>query len=336
MPKNKQALLRYQIIDACLSNRYHVSNAGNIAGYWPCISLAERISEELGMPVAARTIRKDISDLKNGVLGIPVPIANKRGMGYHYTEKGFHLFNMRLNQHEAFHLSEAVHHIDHLMTHQYFRQLSGCLKKLNYTTIAEEDMVLSLQPYNNPPAYTWLKKVVEAIESRQVMLMEYQPYSPPAQLKIEVHPYLIKEFNQRLYMLGWDNTRQEYFVFGLDRIKALKIIDKPWHSAPDGIKKSYFKDIVGVSLPRHFKVEKVKIEMHKNRLLYVLSKPLHQSQRFVSKNGEWGLLEFDLVVNRDLKQWILEKGKDARVIAPEHLKHEIITEIMTAQKHYKH
>ncbi len=334
MPKNKQALLRYQVIDACLSNRFHVSSDGNMAGYWPIDALADRVSTELGISVAERTIRKDISDLKNGILGIPVPVSNKRSMGYYYTEMGFHLFNMRLNQHEAFHLSEAVHHIDHLMTHQYFRQLSGCLKKLNVNTIPEEKLVMSLQPYNNPPAYAWLKKIVDAIESQQVLCMKYQPYSPPAQIEVEVHPYLIKEYNQRLYMLAWDATNKEYYVFGLDRIKGLSPLNKPWHNAPAGIKKSYFEHIVGVSLPRHLKVETVQIEIHKNRLPYVLSKPLHKSQRFVSKNGEWGILEFDLIVNRDLKQWILEKGKDARVVSPGHLKHEIVTEMIAAQNNY--
>ncbi|MGM0650665.1 MAG: hypothetical protein ACQES1_09195, partial [Bacteroidota bacterium] len=153
MPKNKQALLRYQVIDTCLSNRFHLSDAISSAGYWSADALAESVSKELDIPVASRTIRKDIQDMKNGVLGIFVPIANRRGKGYYYSEKGFHLFNMRLSTDEAFHLSEAVHHIDHLMTHQYFRQLSDSLKKLNLSHIPEEDMVMNLEPYNNPPAY---------------------------------------------------------------------------------------------------------------------------------------------------------------------------------------
>lgn len=334
MPKNKQALLRYQIIDACLSNRFHVSDAGNIAGFWPANELAESVSDELGFPVASRTIRKDIQDMKNGVLGIPVPVANKRGKGYYYSQKGFHLFTMRLTPNETFHLSEAVHHIDHLMTHKYFRQLSGSLKKLNINKIPANDMVLHLEPYNNPPAYAWLKKLVDAIENKHVLQMKYQPFYPLAQIEIEIHPYLIKEYNQRLYVLAWDATNEEYFVFGLDRIKGLKPVNKKWHVAPADLKSAYFKHIVGVSLPRNMKVETIQIQIRTSRLPYILSKPLHPTQNFVERKGDWALLEYELIVNRDLKQWILAKGKDARVIAPGHLRSDIAAEIEKTNQLY--
>ncbi|MEA1874382.1 MAG: WYL domain-containing protein [Bacteroidota bacterium] len=334
MPKNKQALLRYQIIDACLSNRFHANIANKDGRYWSAIELADKVSDELAISVSSRTIRYDIFDLKNAVLGIPVPIENKRGLGYYYTQKGFHLFNMRLKPDEVFHLSEAVQHIEQLMMHQYFRNLSESLRKLNLQTISDDDMVLSLQAYNNPPAYKWLSKMVDAIESNQVVEIDYQPYKPPKQLKLKIHPYLIKEYNQRLYVLAWDEINTEYYVFGLDRIKAMKAVKSVWKPIPVGMKTSYFKDIVGLSLPRNFKIEKIQIEIFSSRIPYILSKPLHASQKYIRKNDDWGLFEFDLIVNRDLKAWILEKGKDARVLKPEHLRSEIVIEMDDALKNY--
>jgi predicted DNA-binding transcriptional regulator YafY len=85
---------------------------------------------------------------------------------------------------------------------------------------------------------------------------------------------------------------------------------------------TYFDDIVGVTHDRkHPDVEHVVMRFSKDRFPYVVSKPIHQSQKVV--NSEEGIISIDVRVNRELEQNIFSFGQQIEVLSPEWFREQI-------------
>lgn len=95
MPKNLNALIRYQTIDKLLGTgrKYTLQE------------IIDRVSEALAehrgryTPVSKRTIQDDIRVLRGDILGMNAPIENKDGM-YFYSEKGFSIHQQKIEKPE--------------------------------------------------------------------------------------------------------------------------------------------------------------------------------------------------------------------------------------------
>ena len=83
MPTNKNALLRYQILDRCFSSKVRY-----------CLEeLKDVLEEKLGYSVSKRTIRYDIENMRNS------PYDGKKCY-YHYSDPEFSIFNVGLTNEE--------------------------------------------------------------------------------------------------------------------------------------------------------------------------------------------------------------------------------------------
>src|SRR6056297_877192 len=96
MPANKYALLRYRIIDRCISNKFNPFPNKE--------DLREACEEELygsdGDRISASTIDKDLYAMRNEAnLGYYAPIAySKTEKGYYYEDPDYSIDEMPLNQ----------------------------------------------------------------------------------------------------------------------------------------------------------------------------------------------------------------------------------------------
>ncbi len=79
MPVNKSALLRYRIIDACLTNTRH--------RYPTTAYIIKKIEEQLDTGLSTATFNKDIQQIKN-VYNAPIKY-DRTHNGYCYTEPDF-------------------------------------------------------------------------------------------------------------------------------------------------------------------------------------------------------------------------------------------------------
>jgi predicted DNA-binding transcriptional regulator YafY len=81
----------------------------------------------------------------------------------------------------------------------------------------------------------------------------------------------------------------------------------------------YFEDVIGVTLPKDTTSEKVVLFVTSARWPYIMTKPIHGSQK-PPRNVENGVIvELDVVINQELISRILSYGKDVIVLEPSHL-----------------
>ncbi len=93
MPTNLNALIRYKIIDECLSNPQLSCTIEVLMD-----KCSEKLSEHQGInSVSERAIRNDIRILRSDALGFNAPIVINQGV-YSYSELGYSLFGRPIKE----------------------------------------------------------------------------------------------------------------------------------------------------------------------------------------------------------------------------------------------
>lgn len=93
MPTNLNALLRYKIIDECLSNPQLICTIEVLIE-----KCSEKLSEYQGInSVSERTIRNDIRILRSDALGFNSPIVINQGV-YSYSDPGYSIFGRPIHE----------------------------------------------------------------------------------------------------------------------------------------------------------------------------------------------------------------------------------------------
>ena len=87
----------------------------------------------------------------------------------------------------------------------------------------------------------------------------------------------------------------------------------------------YFDDVIGVTIPQDTEPQHILLRFSAHRLPYVLSKPLHHSQKI--KDKAQGVIEITIIPNRELEAQLLWFGNDVEVLQPETLRLQIATKI---------
>jgi predicted DNA-binding transcriptional regulator YafY len=145
-----------------------------------------------------------------------------------------------------------------------------------------------------------LETLFNYILSKQSIELTYQPFGKPVQV-LTLHPYYIKQHNSRWFLLAEDADSGNMMTLALDRIQGIE----PSHVAyreTDIDFSEYFDDVIGVSIPQGKEPEHVLLRFASSRLPYVLSKPLHPSQK--AKDKQQGLIEITVIPNRELEAQI--------------------------------
>src|SRR5690606_27530724 len=108
----------------------------------------------------------------------------------------------------------------------------------------------------------------------------------------------------------------------LDRIQALRETSKEIvESSINWL--DYFDDVIGVTKPEDVEAQIIKLKFSEKRINYVVTKPLHGTQK-VDKSDDSGLtIQIEVMPNRELYQLILSFGEDIEIISPVELREEI-------------
>lgn len=101
MPVNKNAYLRYQILDQCFSNKHRRFNIDDLVDF---------VSEKLGYNISLRQIREDIANLRLSPYHAPIKARKYDGKKcyYHYSDPDYSIFNNELTTEEVANLRSTI------------------------------------------------------------------------------------------------------------------------------------------------------------------------------------------------------------------------------------
>ena len=153
-------------------------------------------------------------------------------------------------------------------------------------------------------------------------------------LKEEIYtlkPYFLKQYQNRWYVIG--ETEKGYRTFGIDRIENITIGTKKFKPKTEEAKDK-FSHVIGLNYVDH-KMEAIKLAFHISQKPYLISLPLHSSQKeFNPENDETFDIKLLIHPNFEFRQQILKYGSLVKVLEPKWLAIEIKEEQKKAFESY--
>ena len=270
MPTNKNALIRYKYLDGLLSDYHH---------YYDIHDLTEKVNDMLyedGFPeVTQRCIEKDLNTLEYAPFSAPIERFTKNGKRcIHYNNRSFSIFKKEISQEEQNLLKEVLSTIGQFDGLDNFGWLEDFKIGLR---IEERRQIISFSNNRYLQNSNLLGILFDNISNEVVIRLSYHTFSDETIRSIDFHPYLLKQYNDRWFLLGAADSDLKILTFALDRIdKVEPLPEKKYIDCPENIYER-FEDIVGVTLYEERKVEHILCWVNDASKGYVNTKPIHES-----------------------------------------------------------
>lgn len=317
MPVNKNALLRYRIIDGCLTNP--------MRRYPTMDYILDKIEDQLGERVSDSQFAKDIQGLKR-IYKAPIKF-DRQHNGYCYTEPDFSIREFPLTHAEIEALDYSTALLQQLKGTRMFQQFENAINKMtegyrvSQLIGKSEVQILQVEEPVKTEGSQWLEFLLKCVVEKTAVAMRYRGYGKEQKQYI-LSPYLLKEYRNRWYVIGHAAESGGVRVFALDRIVSLsqaKAAYKHSEFSPD----EFFRYSFGITHLDAARPEKVKLKFKASEIPYVLSQPLHHSQQVASQDENQLTVTMHVYITSELKMAILAHGAAVEVLAPESLRKEI-------------
>ncbi len=185
-----------------------------------------------------------------------------------------------------------------------------------------------------PSSSKWLSVIVNAMRDGKALEMTYQSFKRTEPTTFETHPYCLKVFRQRWYMLARTIGKEELRIYSLDRIIDIKVLDKTLELPAGFDAADFFSDYFGIIIGHDVKPSIMEIKATAEQAKYLESLPLHPSQEAIEVTPDYSVFRYRLVPTFDLKQEILSRGATVEILSPEWFRKEIIAELKNTLTNY--
>ena len=353
MPANKNAMTRYKILDELLSNRYHNYSLDD---------LTEEVNKRLSdmypenNGIVRRTIEKDIFYLEYEgpflveIERYSVPSYSKEKQKsfmkqcLRYAQPSFSIFKKNMTDDEKYLLREALTMLGQFEGLPNLDALEGLRQGLGVKGTSKKIISFTKNPLENSNI---LGEIFSAISQKQVIELNYYKFSDPKnENTINVHPYLLKEYNRRWFLFAAAEIDEKLLCFSLDRIKSITPLPSHRYAEYRDDINEVFDDIVGVTLYSDSPIYNIYIWVSNVSKDYVATKPLHESQRNVSGEkeeefrkvypqlNEGRFFRLDCKFNYELIRELSSFGKELLVLEPSFIQDKVFERVTDMYKDY--
>ncbi len=336
MPANRNALIRYKVIDSCLQRRNRK---------WTLEDLIDKVSETLyeyeGMDkgISKRTIQADIQMMRSDKLGYFAPIVVLDKKYYTYDDPNYSITNIPISEADLGRMNEAVELLKQFKGFSHFQQLNEVVQKLEdhvYSVANKKHSVIDFEKNDNLRGLSHLDLLYNSVIHQKVVQMTYQSFKAQSANVFFFHIWWLKEFKNRWFAVGVRNGQKAITHLALDRILDLKIDEKITYRANTDLDPDvFYQDAIGVTVSENMQPDKVQIFITNEHAPYVETKPLHHSQEVLERNENGIIIQIQVQLNFELEKEILGFGEGMTVLAPERLKKRIYYRMSKGFKNYE-
>lgn len=320
MAHHKQIMIRIRIINDCLQK----------GGFWSKQRLIDKIAEA-DIKISSRTFDNDIYLMRYcPQLNYNAPIESTK-KGYRYTEPDYSIDKIPLNEKDIKALSIAATTLGQYkylpLMQEFTTIIDRVIRVVNRVKQSEHESILDFIVFEKTPVATGLESVntiIDAIQTNSTLIISHQKFGEQKPTKITVHPYFLKEYRNRWYLIGLSDERKQIRTYGLDRVINIELSGKPYIKNSLINPKTFFDNCVGIN-DAEGKPEIVKLLFTPAEGHYLKTQAIHKSQKILEdcpKNGL--LLEYNVIINYEFTGIILGYGSDVKVIEPKSLADKIV------------
>jgi predicted DNA-binding transcriptional regulator YafY len=280
-----------------------------------------------------------LSDLEGIERDFPEASIKKNKVGryvsYEYEDKSFSIYKIPLDDDGMAKLAQTIailSRFEGLPNFEWVDEMIDHFRSSLNIPSTKETIVLFDENYylRNRQLFSPL---FSAIASEQALHIVYEPYGKSA-ITYDFHPYFLKQYNNRWFLLGCVEGYNTLTNFPFDRIKSIEPANIHYRPNTQFDFNELFEDVVGVSL-LFDKPEEILLSVSPQTFEYIVTKPINPTQKpYTDENGNH-FVKANVVINRELTQLILSYGAAVTVLKPQRLVDAIMQELQDSLKKYQ-
>ena len=368
MPSNKNAVIRYMYLDQMLSDRYNkytcedllikVNERLEFAGY-PTIG-GDKSDYDRYLRSGKRVIQLDLQALQDSPFNMEID-SSERLYGspvYRYADQTQSLFSKPLSDDEKRLLQEVLNTLGQFSGLDSFEWLNDLQEKLNDKKafgrgeydreMLSSRKIISFSSNNYLEGKDYLGTLFTLISNKKVVDIQYEPFGEKSRT-IRLYPYLLKQYNDRWYLIGTPLTSERYTYnkdfflnLALDRIESINTVEGVKYIDCEEDFEERYEDIIGITWRKEEDLTDVILAVKDTFMGYIDTKPLHGSQvKFPKERQEelhdrynafqgYTFYGLNLKPNRELLNTIFRNGNDVLLISPIGLCEKMIQELSSS------
>ena len=335
MATNKNALIRYLTIDKCLQN---TMKKWTLEGLIAACSDALYEYEGKDTYVSKRTVQLDIQNMRSDKLGYNAPIIVYDRKYYTYDKPNYSITEVPITEIDLDILTESVEMLRQFKNFSLFSELNGVIQKLEdkvFRETKDQSPIIHLDKNEHLKGREHLDTIYQAILKKIGLTVNYQSFKARTPSPISFTPYILKEFNNRWFVVGRKQQSENMMTLALDRIESIEFDLNAPYQKHDFNPDLYYKDTYGVTVMSDRDLLNIELRVNRVNAPYVMTKPFHSSQELIEKYEDGSIL-IKLYVhhNFELERLILGFGSAITVLKPRRLKQRIKRHIQKSYENY--
>ncbi|MCX6186491.1 MAG: WYL domain-containing protein [Bacteroidetes bacterium] len=314
MPVNKNAFLRYIVIDSVLLKRHASLRI-----------IKEKIENELGEVISDKTIKNDIAILKSSIFKAPIEYLPRKG--YYYANDNFSLMGEKLEKGELFTLQNAAELIEQFSGFEIAKKFRVLIERFSGLELDQKKTILIDK--KNSRGIKNIDIIANNIRNATCISFNYMLHNEEKKNRIiSVSPLVIKEIKGMWYLVAWANGLSEYRVYGLDRMSNIRITNDIKYISPAEFEpETFFKDSIGIWRYSDKDPEKILLRVKHPFMNYLIDNPWHPSQKIENQTSEFIEVSYFVYDCNELLGLILTWCNSITVISPQSLKDRLINHL---------
>jgi hypothetical protein len=199
-------------------------------------------------------------------------------------------------------------------------------------TLGKERLSGRVSVEDVPSGQKFLIPVMQAMLDNATLSLQYKKYQSTKAEARRIHPYAVKEFEKRWYIVAYSEEGQGLRTYAMDRIVAIEPTGDHFQMPKNFDVDALFEASYGIYLPEKGQTPQlVKIRTTEREAAYLEDLPLHPSQLRI------GPTEFVLRVipNPGFVMELLRHGDRLEVLEPEELRQTLKEEFKKAYLIYE-
>jgi predicted DNA-binding transcriptional regulator YafY len=328
MATNKHAVIRYQALDKCFRNpgrKYFIEDLIEACSQ----AIYEFSGNENG--IKRRQVLEDIKFMESPQ-GWNIPLERIRDgqrIFYRYEDIHFSINSQTLNETEQNQLKEALLTLSRfkgMPQFEWVEEISARLdSELGLST--RSDKIIEFQENHFLKGQEHISPLYNAILYLTPVKITYKSFRSVEVQTYLIHPYYLKQYNNRWFLFGLNDSTHKILNLALDRMQKVDQVGVPYIANEFLYFPDYFEDIVGVSRSEGDEIERIILQVSNDLYPYIETKPIHGSQKVMRREAAHTVLALDLIPNFELESMLLSHGQGVKVLEPKSLRDKMMNHV---------
>jgi predicted DNA-binding transcriptional regulator YafY len=187
---------------------------------------------------------------------------------------------------------------------------------------------------DNPIILTMLSDFLEAITTQRIINFKYHKFNAQEASTISLEPMMVKQNQNRWYLIGYLPESSRYGTYGLERIDTYTVTTKKYKFRPELNLQEELQNNFGAFLITDEAPITIQIKVPHWRAAYLLTQPLHHSQNMYHQDDTYHYFEYHLIPNPQFVSALVALSPESLVLSPDSMKKLLVDNLQNSLSLY--